>query len=69
LESSHTTFDALVEAMKTFANDRDFFLARKTNSMDEKRSLELFSTKKAIQRGWFYCTKSEKGTQQTAPSK
>ena len=46
----------MVEVMNDFARARDFRIARKTNPMTEAKALECFSTKKAIQRGWFYCS-------------
>jgi hypothetical protein len=46
----------MIDAMINFARERDFRVARRTFSMSETKALEFFSSKKVIQRGWFYCS-------------
>jgi hypothetical protein len=56
LPVSYVTFEELLSAVKQFAQQRGFMVARQGWNMDETRSQALFGTKSTVQRGHFYCS-------------
>ena len=56
LTTTCVTFDELILAVRNFAEQNGFSVARKTHILDEKRSMEIFSTPGVPQRGFFYCS-------------